>query len=67
MTIPERIKLYLRLHGISQKYLAANMHMLQPKISQILNGKQRMLLDEYMRLCDVLGVEYTCFFSDHIE
>ncbi len=46
MQMHERVKQYISDRGLSQKIIAANMGIPEPKLSLILNGKRRMTVDD---------------------
>lgn len=55
------IKAYLQAEGRSQVWLARQIGMSNHKLNLSLNGKRKLMFDEYARICGALGVN-TDFF-----
>ena len=55
------LKAYIEKCGIKQKYIAEKAHMSEPKLSLILNGKQKCEVSEYANICNALGVSFQKF------
>ena len=61
--INESIKNYVETNQISQRTLALKAGLNSNILSKVLNGKRRLLADEYIRICDALCVPYDLFVS----
>lgn len=59
--VREEIKKYIDDVGIKQKVLAANANMTPHALNTFLNGKRGIDVEEYVRLCDAMGVPYDKF------
>lgn len=55
MVVQSRIARYLEEHGIKQRWLAEKLGMTDNQISAILNGKRKMSVDEFARICTAIG------------
>jgi transcriptional regulator with XRE-family HTH domain len=62
MQMHERVKQYISDRGLSQKIIAANMGIPEPKLSLILNGKRRMTVDDYELICRAMAVDPARFY-----
>lgn len=62
MSTHEMVRAYIDEHGLCRKYIAANMGISDSKLSQLLNGKRRMTVDDYMTLCQAIAVDPRTFF-----
>lgn len=54
MSAAERIAQYIVENGVPQKQLAQRANMSETALSLSLNGKRRLLADEYIRICNAL-------------
>ena len=63
MQMHERVKRYISDRGLSQKIIAANMGIPEPKLSLILNGKRRMTVDDYELICRAMAVDPARFYQ----
>ena len=63
MQMHERVKQYISDRGLSQKIIAANMGIPEPKLSLILNGKRRMTVDDYEMICRAMAVDPARFYA----
>ena len=61
MTIATEIKKYIENAGVSQKSIATAVGTSKQSISQALNDKRKIKLDEYVCICDFLEVPYDTF------
>lgn len=59
----ERLREYVIRHSISQKALALDTRMTQAKLSQLLNGKRRLTVEDYQRICCALHIDPRFFFD----
>jgi len=67
VTVGERIKSYLLAEGLKQNKIAEKTGIGAAKLSFSLNGKRNLTLDEYARICSVLGVPADKFLGDNTE
>ena len=58
------IKVYMIKNGLKQKYIAREAGIPEPIFCMILNDKRRIEVNEYMRICDALGVPLEQFKPD---
>lgn len=58
----ESIAAYLASNGIKQIFLSDRTGLSPQCISFILQGKRRLDVEEYARICHALGVSYDYFF-----
>lgn len=63
MTIIDNIREYVEVNKIPRKQLASKINMAESKLSQTLNGKRKMSVDEYVSICEALCVAYDKFVS----
>ena len=61
MDIGKNIKNYLEANGISQTFLSDNTEIPNNTLSNMLNGKRRIMVEEYFRICEVLHKPYDFF------
>lgn len=61
-----RLKAYVDEKGISQKLMAENMNTTESRVSLLLNGKRKMTVDDYVRVCKAIAVPPTKFFEESI-
>ena len=52
--IYKRLHEYIILNGICQKAVAVDAGITQAKLSQLLNGRRRLMMEDYMRICRAL-------------
>ena len=67
MTVGERIKAYLSEQGLKQNKVAEKAGISNDKFNLSMNGKRKIPLDEYAKICSVLGVPADTFFGDKSE
>ena len=65
--IGDDIKKYLNNNGIKQSIISEKTGISEPKLSMMLNGKRRIEVTEYFRICDSLGVPLDTFKSPCIS
>lgn len=56
MNIYERIYKYIVYHGLQQKDVAEKCGWSKVKMHHLMHGNQRMTIDEYIAICQALGV-----------
>lgn len=61
MSIGKNIKNYLESNGISQTFLADNTEIPNNTLSNMLNEKRKIMVEEYFRICEVLNKPYDFF------
>ena len=64
VTVGERIKSYLLAEGLKQNKIAEKTGIGADKLNLSLNGKRNLPLDEYARICSVLGVPADKFLNE---
>lgn len=62
--IVESISKYLSDNKIKQKDLAAKIGMSKQTICLTLAGKRKLMVDEYVKICDELKLNYSYFFAN---
>lgn len=63
MQMHKRVKQYIDQHGLSQKIIAANMGVSEPRLSLLLNGKRRMTVDDFEAICRAMAVDPARFYQ----
>lgn len=63
MTVGERIKAYLSEQGLKQNKIAEKAGISNDKFNLSMNGKRKIPLDEYAKICNVLGVPAGTFLD----
>lgn len=63
MDIGIQIKEYIESRGMTQTFLSEKSGVPTVKLNLILNGKRKITLDEYERVCWALGVDVGKFLS----
>lgn len=61
MAFYEKISDYIEQNGIKQTFIADKCGWTKQKLHYILHGKNRMSLDDYILICDTLGVPFATF------
>lgn len=61
--VREAIAKYLEDNGIKQNYLAMKINMSPVTLNTILNGKRKIDIEEYAKICDALNVTYDLFLT----
>lgn len=64
MNIYERIYKYIVYHGLQQKDVAEKCGWSKVKMHHLMHGNQRMTIDEYIAICQALGVPFGYFWDD---
>lgn len=54
MTVAEQIKKYIDENGIIQSFVAERANMRTDAFSNAMNGKRKITIDEYVRICGAL-------------
>lgn len=62
--IVEAISRYLSTNKIKQKDLAAQIGVSKQTICTTLAGKRKLMVDEYVKICDALKLNYSYFFAN---
>ncbi|WP_416325225.1 hypothetical protein [[Eubacterium] hominis] len=65
MSVSKNIKLYLIDHEIKQKTVADRIQMDYDKLSQTLNEKRKLNVEEFAKIVRVLGVSADVFLKDN--
>ena len=63
MRLAENINTYLTEQGIKKKYVAEKSDISENALNLALNGKRRLLADEYIRICKTLDVPFDRFVT----
>lgn len=63
MRLAENINVYLIEQGIKKKYVAEKSGISENAFNLALNGKRRLLADEYVRICQTLNVPFSQFVT----
>lgn len=58
----KKVREYIEEKGFKQAAIARKASMTKQALSESLNGKRQITADEYVRICDALGVS-TNFFT----
>lgn len=66
-TVGERIKAYLTEEGLKQIKIAEKVGIANDKFNLGMNGKRKIPLDEYVKICEVLGVPFDTFIKSKDE
>lgn len=64
------IKQYIEESGMKQKHIADQASIPIQSFNAMCNGKQRITVEQYFDICDVLGVSYSKFApcdSDNVK
>lgn len=65
--IGERIKAHIERSGLKQTYVAQRAGIEISRFNAILNGNREIRIDEYGKICKILGVPFGSFLSDGAE
>jgi len=63
MRLSQNINTYLNEQGIKKKYVAEKTGISENALNLVLNGKRRLLADEYVKICNALNVPFDRFIS----
>ena len=61
--IIENIAEYIKQQGIKQSFVCEKTGLTTQCISSILNGKRKLDIEEYEKICKALNVSYSFFFD----
>ena len=61
MSFGKNIKMYLESNGISQSFLSENTGIPNNTLSNMLNSKRRITVEEYFKICETLKKPYDFF------
>lgn len=56
-----KIKKYLDINGIKYSFVAEKIKMPMNMFSPLLNGKRKMTAEEYLLICEAIGVDANYF------
>lgn len=63
----QNINSYLEQQGIKKKFLAEKANITENALNLALNGKRRLLADEYVRICSALNVPLDIFINQSVR
>jgi transcriptional regulator with XRE-family HTH domain len=66
LSVAQSIQTYLKDHGIKQAFIAEKCGWSKQKTSCIISGRSKMAADDFLAICDVIGVPYD-YFNDRLE
>lgn len=61
LSVAQSIQVYLKDHGIKQTFIAEKCGWSKQKTSCIISGRSKMAADDFLAICDVIGVPYDYF------
>lgn len=61
MSVGKVIKNYLKSNGISQTFVCSKINISNTIFNNMLNGKRKINIDEYERICEALDVPLNLF------
>lgn len=64
MEMNQRIRTYIKSHGLTFTHVAAQSGIDVKKFSRMMTGKQRIGTDEYEKICKALNVDPGYFFRE---
>ena len=67
MSVDQKIQLYLKKHGIKQKYISDRCGWSKQKTSSIINGKKKLAADELASICEAINVPYDYFYREESD
>ncbi len=67
MTVNERLKIYLKDHGIKQQFLAEKLGIGHSKVSRMLNGDRKITAEEIGNIAKVLNISTDIFFENYVR
>ena len=62
--VREAIAKYLEENGIKQNHLASKIDMSPVTFNTIINGSRKIDIEEYVKICNALGVSYEFFLQN---
>lgn len=65
--VGENIKQYLENKGVTQVFLAEKAKISTGAINQMLNGKRKIIVEEYLAICEALEVPLETFKDSTIK
>ena len=63
MNVSQCVQEYLKDHGIKQVFVAQKCGWSKQKTSSIIRGKSKMAADDFLAICDAIGVSYDYFVN----
>lgn len=67
MLMHEKLKTYIKDHGLSQRIIAENAGWTEGKLSRTLSGQRRMTVDDYEAICRAIAVSPARFYGEHAQ
>ena len=64
MEVGPVIKAYMEAHCIKQIFVAKKCGWIAQRLSNVLNGKSPLTVEDYKALCKCIGVPYELFLDD---
>ena len=64
MEVGPVVKAYMEAHGITQIFVAKKCGWTAQRLSNVLNGKSPLTVEDYKALCKCIGVPYELFLDD---
>lgn len=61
--IADAISSYMKQNGIKQSFICEKTGLTKHSVSYALNGKRKLSIDEYEKICIALNVPYDLFFK----
>ena len=62
--VRENIINYLKNNGIKQSFVADNIGLPRAAMSSLANGKRNLDVEEYVKICDLLKINYDFFIGN---
>lgn len=63
MDVVKNLTDYLGANGIKQVFVAEKCGWTRQRMNTICSGKQALGMDDYIKICDALGLPYEFFFK----
>ncbi len=63
MLVYEKVRLYLKDHGIQQRFVAEKCNISQSTFNAMLNGKRKMYAEDLRQICYALNVSPEVFIE----
>lgn len=60
----EKLRQYIEINKVSRKLISENSGFDESKLSQMLNGKRRITVDDYVNLCKAMAVDPKRFYEN---
>lgn len=64
--VKENIVKYLKNNGIKQSFVADSIGLSRAAMSSLVKGERDLDVEEYVKICDLLKVNYDFFIGDYI-